>query len=73
MAQMHLAEKANGDGFVEKAETQHIAPTATDGHFSSSFNPVSEPLTHFDKKQEDKLYRKIDGKLLWILALLGQR
>ena len=71
---MHLAEKPTGLGHVEKsshgqAETG-LATPPDDGHFGDNFNAVHEPAVHLDAKQEDRLYRKIDAKLLWILALL---
>lgn len=75
MAAMHIAEKPNGGGQIEKAnhgqvENKGLATPPDDGHFGDNFNAVHEPAVHLDAKQEDRLYRKIDYKLLWILALL---
>ena len=31
---------------------------------------IAQPAVVFEGKSEDRLYRKVDGRLLWILALL---
>lgn len=66
-------EKGLSNGHIEKAQVEQgvASPTTNnDAHFGDNFNEIHEPAVHFDAKQEDRLYRKIDSRLLWILALL---
>lgn len=73
---MHVSEKPSGNGNGHLEKTGHtqvengVATPPDNGHFGDNFNAVHEPAVHFDIKREDRLYRKIDGRLLWILALL---
>lgn len=71
-------EKRLSNGHVEKADNtllengppEKAANGNGDAHFGDNFNAIHVPTVHFDAKQEDRLYRKIDSRLLWILALL---
>lgn len=69
-------EKGLSNGHVEKAGNTQVetGPPINagngDAHFGDNFNAIHEPAVHFDAKREDRLYRKIDSRLLWILALL---
>lgn len=67
---MAASKEKPASGVASNPHVETVQVSQGGGHFESNFNEIAEPVEHFDGKREDRMYRKIDSRLLWILALL---